>query len=100
MLQATVNATRAEPRLVVYEQVTSNAGAGPGDLTGLQMPGEEYVGVGPYGSGRAPVVVLLGRKDVERTIALGYPGEATYDRLTLDHHDRIISEVLTDPTTS
>lgn len=97
LLEAAVKATRAEQRLVVYEQVTSNTGSGLGDLTGIPMPGDEYVEVGPYGSGRAAVVVQLDRKGDERTIALGYPGEATYVRLTLDHHDRIVREVLTAP---
>ena len=80
LLQAAVKATGAERQLVVYEQVTSDTRSGLGDLTGLPMAGDEYVGVGPYGSGRAPIVVLLDRADGERTIALGYPGEATYVR--------------------
>ena len=97
LLRAAVKATGAERQVVVYEQVTSDTSSGLGDLAGLPMAGDEYVGVGPYGSGRAPIVVLLDRTDGERTIALGYPGEATYVRLTLDHHDRIVREVLAAP---
>lgn len=86
-------ATEREPRVIVHEQVTSDTGSGLGDLTGIPLTGREYLDAGPFGSGVAPVVVRLD----QHTIALGYPAEATYTQLTLDHHGRIVREVLAAP---
>ncbi len=93
LLRKAVAATDHEPSVVIHEQVTSDTGSGLGDLTGIPLTGREYLNTGPFGSGRAPVVVRLD----EHTLALGYPAEATYALLTLDHHDRIVREVLAAP---
>jgi len=78
-------------------QVTSDTNAGLGLQRRLEMSGRKYLGVGPYGSGVAPSVVVLSRSPSETTLALGYPGEGTYIRLTFDDRDRIVREVLAAP---
>lgn len=92
-LRQAVAATAEEPGVVIHERVTSDTGSGLGDLTGIPLTGREYLDTGPFGSGVAPVVVRLD----EHTLALGYPAEGTYVQLTLDHHDRIVREVLAAP---
>lgn len=97
LLRSVRKAMLAVPRLVVHEQVTSNTNAGLGDPAEFSMSGRRYLSIGPYGSGVAPTVVVLDRRAGETTLALAYPGEGTYVRLTLDHHDRIVREVLAAP---
>lgn len=97
LLLAVRRAMLAVPRLSVHEQVTSNTNAGLGDPATFVMSGRRYLTIGPYGSGVATTVVVLDQKQEETTLALAYPGEGTYVRLTLDHHHRIIREVLTAP---
>ncbi len=97
LLQRVVRAMRGVPRLVVHEQVTSDTNAGLGIEQPLKMSGRKYLGVGPYGSGVAPTVVVLSRSRTETTLALGYPGEGTYIRLTFDERDRIVREALAPP---
>lgn len=97
-LLRTVRRTMLAVALVsVHEQVTSNTNTGLGDPATFHMSGREYLGVGPYGSGVAPTVVVLHRTPRETTLALAYPGEGTYVRLTVDHHHRIVREVLAAP---
>lgn len=96
-LQGVVRAMGGVPRLVVHEQVTSDTNAGLGFQRRLEMSGRKYLGVGPYGSGVAPSVVVLSRSPSETTLALGYPGEGTYIRLTFDDRYRIVREVLAAP---
>ncbi len=93
LLRRAVAATAHEPSVVIHEQVTSDTGTGLGVLTGIPLTGREYLDTGPFGSGIAPAVVRLD----EHTLALGYPAEATYAQLTLDHHGRIVREVLAAP---
>lgn len=92
LLRKAVTATDVERHVVIHEQVTSDTSSGLGDL-GIPLTGREYLNTGPFGSGRAPVVVRLD----EHTLALGYPAEATYVQLTLDDDDRIVREVLAAP---
>lgn len=87
----------AIPELALYERVTSNSGLG--QEVRLQLSGPELLDSDPYGSGVAPTVVVLGRNQLtgETEMALAYPGEGTYVRLTLDHHGRIARETLAAP---
>lgn len=93
LLKKAVAATEREPRVVVHEQVTSDTSIGAAGRSAIPLTGREYLGTGPFGSGVAPVVIRLD----DNTLALGYPAEATYVQLTLDHHDRIVQEVLAAP---
>ena len=97
LLRAARRAMLAVPRVSVHEHVTSNTNAGLGDPATFAMSGRRYLTIGPYGSGVAPTVVVLDQKPGQTTLALAYPGEGTYVRLTLDQHHRIIREVLTAP---
>ena len=86
-------ASARESSVIIHEEVTSDTGRALGDLTGIPLTGREYLDTGPFGSGVAPVVVRID----DHTLALGYPAEATFAHLTLDHHDRIVREVLAAP---
>ncbi|KRB73134.1 hypothetical protein ASE01_20395 [Nocardioides sp. Root190] len=97
LLRSARNAMLAVPRVDVHERVTSNTNAGLGDPAEFNMTGPDYVTVGPYGSGVAPIVIVIDRTAGETTLALAYPAEGTYVRLTLDDHDRIVREVLAAP---
>lgn len=97
LLSEVQRAMLAVPRVSVHEQVTSDTKAGLGDRATFVMSGRRYLTIGPYGSGVATTVVILDRKPGETTLALAYPGEGTYVRLALDHHNRIIREVLAAP---
>ena len=81
----------------MHEQVTSDTNTGLGNPATFLMSGRRYLTIGPYGSGVAPTVVVLDRKPGETTLALAYPGEGTYVRLTVDHANRIVREVLAAP---
>ena len=89
----------AIPELALYERVTSDTNSGLGQEVRLQLSGPELLDSDPYGSGVAPTVVVLGRNQLtgETEMALAYPGEGTYVRLTLDHHGRIARETLAAP---
>lgn len=97
LLHSMRRAMLAVPRVSVHEQVTSNTNTGLGDPATFVMSGRRYLTIGPYGSGVAATVVVLDRKQDETTLALAYPGEGTYVRLTLDQHNRIVREVLNAP---
>ncbi len=99
LLRRTVRIMSAIPALTMHEQVTSDTNSGLGVKTRLELTGAELLESDPYGSGVAPTVVDLGREEQsgETEMALAYPGEGTYVRLTLDHHGRIVRETLAAP---
>ena len=97
LLEKVRRAMLAVPRIELHEQVTSDTDAGLGDPTTLTISGPEYLKVGPYGSGKAPIVTVLGRHRGDTVLALAYPAEATYVRLTVDRSGRITREVLAAP---
>lgn len=99
LLRRTVRIMSEIPDLTLYEQVTSNTDAGLGEEVRLNLTGRALLDSDPYGSGVAPTVVVLDRdeKTGETVMALAYPGEGTYVRLTLDHHGRIARETLAAP---
>lgn len=99
LLRRTVRVMSEIPQLILYERVTSNTNAGLGEGVRLRVTGQELLDSDPYGSAMAPTVVVLDRDEEagETVMALAYPGEGTYVRLTLDHHGRIVRETLTAP---
>lgn len=98
LLSATVRAMRRVGSFTLQEQVTSNTEQGAGEPYQFNLAGREFLDTEPYGSGAAPTVVVLGKRNDETTLALAYPGEGTYVRLTIDAQDhRILRETLTAP---
>ncbi|GAB3668683.1 hypothetical protein GCM10027596_39860 [Nocardioides korecus] len=93
-LRDLVTTMRRVPAFTLHEQVTSNTNQGAGRLNRLPMSGEDFLSREPYGSGSAPTVVLLEERAGETTLALAYPGEGTYVRLTVDRDGRILRETL------
>lgn len=99
LLRRTVRIMKAIPELTLYERVTSNTNTGLGNGVRLQVTGQELLDSDPYGSGVAPTVVVIDRDNHtgETVMALAYPGEGTYVRLTLDRRGRILRETLAAP---
>ncbi|GAB3662712.1 hypothetical protein GCM10027596_24780 [Nocardioides korecus] len=93
-LRHIVTTMRRVPAFTLHEQVTSNTNQGAGRLNRLPMSGEDFLSRESYGSGSAPTVVLLEERAGETTLALAYPGEGTYVRLTVDRDGRILRETL------
>jgi copper transport protein len=93
-----VAAMRAADRFTLYEAVTSDTSTAPPDPVPLTLTGAEFLAAEPYGSGVAPQVVALPAPTAGQTrLAMGFPAEARYVRLTLDRSGRIIDELITDP---
>lgn len=93
-LRDIVRSMRRIPAFTLHEQVTSNTRQGAGLVNRLPMSGKDFLGREPYGSGVAPTVVLLEERASETTLALAYPAEGTYVRLTADRDGRILRETL------
>lgn len=93
-LRHIVTTMRRVPAFTLHEQVTSNTNQGAGRLNQLPMSGEDFLSRESYGSGVAPTVVLLEERAGETTLALAYPAEGTYVRLTVDRDGRILRETL------
>jgi len=96
-LRGVVETMAQIPVLTVYERVTSDSGAGPGQARPLVMSGKDFLGVEPYGSGAAPQVALLGDKGGEVSLAVGFPGDLTQAELVIDGEGRLLRESLTAP---
>jgi copper transport protein len=97
LLQRTVRTLRQLKSFTLHEQVTSNTADGPGARHRFTLSGDEFLDAGPYGSGTAPSVVLLSRTTKETTLALGYPAEGIFVRLTVDQNGRLLRETLSAP---
>lgn len=85
------------PRVTVHERITSDSRTGLGLGRPLTMSGKEFLGVEPYGSGRATQVALLGRSGGQTTLAVGFPGDLTQAELVIDDDGRLLRETLTAP---
>lgn len=96
MLRKVAATMRRVPTLALNEQVTSNTGDGLGDLRRIRMRGRAFLEQEPYASGIAPSVTVLDRREDQATIALAYPAEGIYARLTVDPAGRILRETLSD----
>ncbi|WP_240617444.1 CopD family protein [Nocardioides speluncae] len=95
-LAAVVAKMRKVKHFTLHEQTTSDTATGLGPRKRLRLTGEEYLAVGPFGSGRAATVTHYQvHRGGEVTLALGYPAESIYVLLTVDRHNRIKREVLT-----
>lgn len=98
LLRASVRAMRRAGPFTLHEQVTSNTRQGVGAPSQFRLTGRKFLDAEPYGSGVAPIVVVLSQDPHETTLALAYPGEGDYVRLTIDAKDhRILRETLTAP---
>ncbi|MDQ3543018.1 MAG: copper resistance protein CopC [Actinomycetota bacterium] len=95
LLAQAVAATRAKPRAIVTETVTS----GPGMTSGpypLDVSGAVFIASQPYADG-ADDVHRLPDADGLKTISFVVSGSDTWHQLWLDPQDRIRREVLIDP---
>ena len=87
---------RTVDHFALYKQVTSDTATGLGPRMRLRLSGEEYLAAGPFNSGRAVTVSRYQRhRNGEVTLALAYPAEKVFVRLTVDAQSRIVREVLT-----
>lgn len=96
LLDSAVEQMRQIEHFTVHEQVTSDTTTGLGPRSRVRLSGEEYLAVGPFGSGRAVTVNrYLRHRNGEVTLALAYPAEKVFVLLTVDRQNQIIREVLT-----
>jgi copper transport protein len=82
--------------ITVYESVTSDTAAGPGDVVAIRISGAQLLATEPYSSGQAPQVVQTGAAGGTTTLAVGFPADSRYVQLSIDDRDRIRSETVVD----
>jgi len=95
-LAAAVAATRAAGTVTVYEAVTSDTSAGAPEPDRLDLDAGFFLSQEPYADGTAPIAVRTSPDGVPVRLALGYPAASITVELTLDEHNRIAEETLTD----
>ncbi|MFI7190019.1 copper resistance protein CopC [Nocardia nova] len=95
-LARAVAATRSAGQVTVYESVTSDTTTPAPDPQPLLLASDFFVAQEPFADGTATQAVRLPEAPGGRRLALGYPATSMSVLLTLDGHDRITSETLTD----
>lgn len=95
-LHSVVAALRATGAVILTEGITSDT-TGPTYVAQLHVTGDRFLDSEPYGNGGAPIVTTLPPQAGAARLAVAYPVNGVYLTLTLDRHDRPVSEVEATP---
>ncbi len=95
-LHSVVAALRATGAVVLTEADTSDT-TGPTYVAQLHLTGDRFLDSEPYGNGGAPIVTALPPQAGAARLAVAYPVNGVYLTLTLDRHNRPVSEVEATP---
>jgi len=95
-LHSVLTALRATGAVVLTESDTSDT-TGPTFVAQLHLTGDRFLGSEPYGNGGAPIVTALPPQAGAARLAVAYPVTGVYLTLTLDRHNRPVSEVEATP---
>ncbi len=95
-LPSVVAALRATGAVILTEGITSDT-TGPTYVAQLHVTGDGFLNSEPYGNGGAPIVTTLPPQAGAARLAVAYPVNGVYLTLTLDRHDRPVSEVEATP---
>jgi copper transport protein len=95
-LQRIIATMRAQPRVVVREQVSSGPRGRPVPNTG-QFTGPEFIAQEPYGDGRATDVRRLPDQDRMHRLSLSLPASDIWTELWFDDAGRLVRQLVVDP---